>query len=73
MHDYEAQNEVEVAMLCAELEQLEGEFDDIMAALENPDLTKETREALESDYMRIMQRIKLHQSSGHEGKPCFEE
>ncbi len=60
-------------MLCAELEQLEGEFDDIITALENPDLTKEQLDALQGAYIRINQRIKLHQSTGHDGKPCFEE
>ncbi len=60
-------------MLCAELERLEGEFDNIMTALDNPALTEEQREALQADYMRITQYIKLHQRSGHEGKPCFGE
>ncbi len=30
-------------MLCAELEQLEAEFDDIFTALENPNLTEQER------------------------------
>ncbi len=60
-------------MLCAELEQLEAQFDDIITALENPDLTKHQRDALEEEYTRMCRVIKVHQASGHEGKPCFEE
>jgi hypothetical protein len=60
-------------MLCAELEQMEAEFDDIVTALENPNLTEEEKRSLEEAYSRLSRTIKNHQKSGHEGGPCFEE
>ncbi len=60
-------------MICAELEQLEAELDDILTALEDPDLTSDQRKALESEYAGVSKVITLHQKTGHAGKPCFEE
>lgn len=60
-------------MLCAELEQMEGELDDIITALENPSLTEPERKSLQDDYTRLSHIIKDHQNSGHQGHPCFEE
>ena len=60
-------------MLCAELEELEAEFDDILTALENPDLTEQERCSLQVAYSRLSRTIKDHQKHGHDGGPCFEE
>ena len=60
-------------MLCADLEQLEAQFDDILTALENPNLTEEERQSLQDAYARLSRTILDHQRSGHEGHPCFEE
>ncbi len=60
-------------MLCAELERMEGELDDIIAALENPNLTEPEKQSLQDDYTRLSHIIRDHQSSGHQGHPCFEE
>lgn len=60
-------------MLCAELEELEAEFDDILTALENPDLTEQERRSLQGAYSRLSRTIADHQKYGHEGGPCFEE
>ncbi|MGC2193774.1 MAG: hypothetical protein WA628_03795 [Terriglobales bacterium] len=65
--------EVEVAMLCAELEHLEAEFDDIVNALENPNLTEREKQLLQEAYSQLSRTIKEHQEYGHEGGPCFEE
>ena len=64
---------MEAAMLCAELERLEAEFDDILTALENPDLTEEEKRSLQDAYYRLSHTIQDHQKSGHGGGPCFEE
>lgn len=60
-------------MLCAELEELEAQFDKIVAALENPDLTTEERLALLKARDEMCRTIKDHQMFGHKGGPCFEE
>ncbi len=60
-------------MLCADLERLEGELDDILTALENPNLSEEDKQALRDDYARMSHTIKDHQTHGHDGHPCFEE
>ena len=60
-------------MLCAELEELEAEFDDILTALENPHLTERERRSLQVAYSRLSRTIRDHQVHGHEGGPCFEE
>jgi len=60
-------------MICEELERLEGEFDDIITALEDPKLAAEERGALEKEYHRLSLIIKQHQTAGHEGQGCFEE
>jgi len=60
-------------MLCAELEELEAEFDDILTALENPCLTEQERGSLQVAYSRLSCTIKDHQKHGHDGGPCFEE
>jgi len=63
----------EVGMLCAELEELEAEYDKIVAALENPKLTPEERLGLLKARERMSHTIKDHQTAGHKGGPCFEE
>lgn len=60
-------------MLCAELERLEGQFDDILTALESPDLTEREKQSLQEAYSRLSHIIQDHQKSGHNGHPCFEE
>lgn len=60
-------------MLCTELEQMEGQIDDILTALEDPRLTEREREALEKSYAELSHTIKEHQQFGHRGGPCFEE
>ena len=60
-------------MLCAELEQLEAEFDDILTALENPELTEGEKKELEAAYARISHSISDHRKAGHGGGPCYEE
>jgi hypothetical protein len=60
-------------MLCAELEELEAEFDDIITALENPNLTEKARQALLKTRDELSRTIRDHQTFGHKGGPCFEE
>ena len=60
-------------MLCEELELLEGQFDEIVTALEDPTLTDDQRRALEKAYAELSHIIKDHQKAGHKGGPCFEE
>ena len=60
-------------MLCAELEGLEAEFDDILTKLENPHLTEQERRSLQAAYSRLSGIIHDHQKYGHDGGPCFEE
>jgi hypothetical protein len=60
-------------MLCEELELLEGQFDEIVTALEDPTLTDDQRKALEKAYAELSHTIKDHQTAGHKGGPCFEE
>jgi hypothetical protein len=60
-------------MLCAELEDLEAQFDKILTALENPNLTAAERQELLDARAWLSHVIKDHQSSGHRGRPCFEE
>ena len=60
-------------MLCTELEQMEAQFDDILTALESPNLTERERRALQQEYARLSHAIQDHQKSGHGGGPCFEE
>ena len=60
-------------MLCAELEELEAQFDKIVTALENPNLTAEERLALLKARDKMSRTIKDHQTIGHKGGPCFEE
>jgi hypothetical protein len=60
-------------MLCAELEKMEAEFDDILTALESPNLTEEEKRSLQEAYARLSHTIQDHQKSGHNGGPCFEE
>ncbi|MGA2372881.1 MAG: hypothetical protein ACLPPV_11235 [Candidatus Korobacteraceae bacterium] len=60
-------------MLCEELELLEGQFDEIVAALEDPTLADDQRKALEKAYTELSHIIKEHQTAGHKGGPCFEE
>jgi len=64
---------MEVNMLCAELEEMEGHIDDILTALENPKLTEQEKKALERSYTKLSHAIQEHQKSGHHGAPCFEE
>jgi len=60
-------------MLCAELEELEAQFDKIVIALENEDLTAQERSDLLKARDEMSHTIKEHQESGHKGHPCFEE
>ncbi len=60
-------------MLCAELEQLEAELNEIITELESEDLSKEQRKRLEDAYARLSHTIQEHQMSGHKGGPCYEE
>jgi len=60
-------------MICAELEQLESELDDVVTALEKPELTPEEKSAWSAEYVRISQAITEHEHSGHQGGPCYEE
>jgi hypothetical protein len=64
---------MEVHMLCAEVEELEAQFDKIVTALENPNLTAEERLALLKARDQMSRTIKDHQMFGHKGGPCFEE
>jgi len=64
---------IEVEMLCAELEDLEAQFDKIVAALEDPNLTNEQRVALQKARDDMSHTIKEHQLFGHKGAPCYEE
>ena len=59
-------------MLCADMEKLESELDDIVIALENPQLTVVERAALELAYERLSLRMWKHHESGHRGSPCYE-
>jgi hypothetical protein len=60
-------------MLCAELEELEAQFDDVITALENPNLTEKARQTLLKTRDELSRSIKDHQTFGHKGGPCFEE
>jgi len=60
-------------MLCAELEGLEAQLNEIIVALENPKLTEQQRRTLEEAYAQMSHLISEHQRSGHKGTPCFEE
>jgi hypothetical protein len=60
-------------MLCAELEQLEEQYDHIVTALENPNLTDDERRVLLNAREQLIQAIREHQMFGHKGGPCFEE
>ncbi len=60
-------------MICAELERLEAQLDDIITELEKPRLTEMERRTLEEAYARLSQTITSHQRAGHEGGPCYEE
>jgi hypothetical protein len=64
---------MEPAMLCTELEHMEAQFDDILTALENPNLTEGEKRSLEEAYTRLSHAIQDHQKAGHGGRPCFEE
>lgn len=60
-------------MICAELEELEAQYDHIVGALENPNLTEAERLVLENARDQLSRTIKTHQMFGHKGGPCFEE
>ena len=60
-------------MLCAELEELEAELTEIIAALEDETMTDQQRTTLQQSFARLSRIIRDHQTSGHEGGPCFEE
>ncbi|MGB9104903.1 MAG: hypothetical protein WCC59_09100 [Terriglobales bacterium] len=47
-------------MLCAELERLESEFDDIVSALEDLGLPEQRKKELEETYVRIAREIRTH-------------
>jgi len=60
-------------MICAELEELEEQYDHIVTALENPDLSLDERRVLQNARDQLSRAIKEHQMFGHKGGPCFEE
>ena len=60
-------------MICAELEKLEAQLDDIITELAQPDLPNWKKAELESAYAMLSQTITMHQKSGHGGGPCFED
>jgi len=60
-------------MICAELEELEAQLDEIITALEDTRLSDERKKRLESEYARISHLIDDHRSGGHSGGPCYEE
>ncbi|MGH9522247.1 MAG: hypothetical protein ACRD3E_06920 [Terriglobales bacterium] len=60
-------------MLCAELEHLEAELDDIITELEKPGLADWRRKELDALYATISHTIRDHRDCGHDGGPCFEE
>lgn len=60
-------------MICAELEELETQYDHIVAALENPNLTESEQLVLQNARDELSRAIKTHQMFGHKGAPCFEE
>jgi len=60
-------------MLCAEFEELEAQFDDIITALEDPKLTELERQGLLKTRDELSRSITDHQMFGHKGGPCFEE
>ena len=60
-------------MLCAELERLEAEFDDILTELEKEGLTDTQKKELQRAYVRLSRTINDHHARGHDGAPCFEE
>ncbi len=60
-------------MLCAELERMEAQFDDLIAALEDPAITEEEKLRLRETYARLSRAIREHQQSGHDGSGCYEE
>ena len=60
-------------MICAELEELQGQLDEIITALETPQLRAEEKKALDREYARVSHLINHHRSDGHDGGPCFEE
>ncbi len=60
-------------MLCAELERLEAELNEIITALEDEGLSEEQKRSLQDDYARMSHTIQEHQTAGHKGGPCYEE
>jgi len=60
-------------MICAELEELEAQLDEIITALEEASLSDQKKKDLESEYARISHLIDDHRSGGHGGGPCYEE
>lgn len=59
-------------MICAELELLEAQFDDVLTAFEDEHLTEQQKQRLNEAYARLSRVIKEHQVHGHDGGPCFE-
>jgi hypothetical protein len=60
-------------MLCAELERLEAQLDDIITDLEQPGLSEWKRKELEVVYAQLSHEIRNHRELGHDGSPCYEE
>ena len=60
-------------MLCAELERLEAELDDVITDLEKPGLTERQRKELDAVYARLAREMNEHRKAGHQGAPCYEE
>ena len=59
-------------MLCAELEALEAQLDEVITALEAPGLSPARKQSLEKSYAALVQRMEQHERTGHRGKPCYE-
>ncbi len=60
-------------MLCAELEKLEAQLDDIITELEKPGVPMWRRNELEAAYTHLSHEIRDHHDAGHDGSPCYEE
>lgn len=54
-------------MICAELEDLEAQLDELITALENPELNEADRHRLEGNYARLAHLIHEHQAASHSG------
>jgi hypothetical protein len=58
-------------MICPELEKLEAENIAIRTKARQPGLTDAQRAEFERQEIEMIQKIKDHQASGHDGNPCL--